>query len=135
MFENLTTAYKPSSNNQDKRTNQIMKTVIRCLLVGKHEENWAQLVSKVEYVPNTAENASTSVTPFELLLYGVKPREMLQPLTVSSKSDNDAIDFFNQRHQLRNEVYDSIKLTQAKMALVFDQKHLHDLMPFGLSRL
>lgn len=118
----LTTAYKPSSNGQDERTNQTVETAIRCLLVGKYEENWARLVSEVEYALNTAENASTSVTPFELL-YGVKPREMLEPLTVSSKEDDNAVDFLNQRNQLRNEVYDCIKLAQAKMALRFDEKH------------
>ena len=118
----LTAAYHAAANGQDERTNQTVETAIRCLLIGKYEENWSSLIAEVEYALNTAENASTNTTPFELL-YGVKPREMLSPLTKTTKYDENANTFIEARNQLRNEVYDAIKLAQAKMAVFFDRKH------------
>ena len=61
-----------TGNGQAERTNQTVKIALRCWLVGKYEENWALYLPDVEYALNTAENASTSTTPFELL-YGVRP--------------------------------------------------------------
>ena len=73
-------------------------------------------IHEVEYALNTSENASTGTTPFEVL-YGVKPRERLTPLTVSSKNEKDALSFIERRAELRREVHDAIKLSQAKMAI------------------
>ena len=109
-------SYHAPANGQAERTNQTVETAIGCLLIGHYEENWSMFIHEVEYALNTSENASTGTTPFEVL-YGVKPRERLTPLTVSSKNEKDALSFIERRAELRREVHDAIKLSQAKMAI------------------
>ena len=116
----MTTAYHPSADGQAERTNQTVETALRCLLVGKYEENWDTLLTEVEYALNTAENASTSVSPFEAL-YGVKPREFLANLVTGQNPA--AIDFLKSRETIRNDTFNAIQLAQTKMAVRYDSKH------------
>ena len=41
----LTTIYHSFSNDQVERTNQIVKTTLRCFLVDKYEKIWEELLS------------------------------------------------------------------------------------------
>ena len=40
-----------------------------------------------------------------------------------SENDKKSLVFLKRRMQLRNEIYDVVKLTQVKMILIFDAKH------------
>ena len=124
----LITTYHSFSNDQVERTNQIVKTTLRCLLVDKYEKNWEELLSQVEYALNIAKNVFITIISFELL-YEIKSRESLVDL-ISIKLDSIAIDFINQRQTLRNEIYDAIQLAQTRMTIIYDSKHrtsnLHD---------
>jgi hypothetical protein len=76
---NLTTAYHPSADGQAERSNQTVETALRCLLVGRYEESWDNLLTDVEFsFLNTSTNAFSDVSPFEVL-YGVKPKIPLRP--------------------------------------------------------
>ena len=125
---NLTTTYHSFSNDQVERTNQIVKTTLRCFLVDKYEKNWEELLSQVEYALNIAKNVFITIISFELL-YEIKSRESFVDL-ISIKLDSIAIDFINQRQTLRNEIYDAIQLAQTRMIIIYDNKHrtsnLHD---------
>ena len=124
----LTTTYHSFSNDQVERTNQIVKTTLRCFLVDKYEKNWEELLSQVEYALNIAKNVFITIISFELL-YEIKSRESFVDL-ISIKLDSIAIDFINQRQTLRNEIYDAIQLAQTRMIIIYDNKHrtsnLHD---------
>ena len=41
----------------------------------------------------------------------------------SKNNDTFELNFLKKRKQLRNEIYDVIKLIQVKMILIFDKKH------------
>ncbi len=116
----MTTAYHPSADGQAERTNQTVETALRCLLVGKYEECWDTLLGEVEYALNTSDNASTTVTPFEVL-YGVKPRQFISELVPGN--DPAAASFIQFRDILRKDTVDAIRLAQTKMALRYDSKH------------
>ena len=83
---NLIIAYNFKFDNQFERTNQTIKTIIRCLLINRYEKNWIVLFVDVKYALNTAKNAFTNTTLFEML-YDVKFREMFFVLTISKKYD------------------------------------------------
>ena len=112
----LTTTYHSFSNDQVERTNQILKTTLRYLLIDKYEKNWEELLSQVEYILNIAKNIFITIISFELL-YEIKSRESLIDL-VFIKLDSIAIDFINQRQNLRNKIYDTIQFAQMKMTII-----------------
>ena len=116
----MTTAYYPSADGQAERTNQTVETALRCLLVGKYEENWDSLLMEVEYALNTSENSSTKTTPYESL-YGVKPREFLQETIPST--DPIAESFLGNREAIRSDTMDAIRLAEVKIAIRYDEKH------------
>ena len=77
---------------------------------------------KIEYTLNIFKNVFTNVTLFEFL-YNVKLHKMLKLLTVSTKHNNNTMNFLIKKTQLRNEIYNNIKLTQTKITLIFNNKH------------
>ena len=117
----LTTTYHSFSNDQVERTNQIVKTTLRCLLVDKYEKNWEELLSQVEYVFNIAKNVFITIISFELL-YEIKSRESFVDL-ISIKLDSIVVDFINQRQILRNEIHDAIQFAQTRMIIIYNSKH------------
>ena len=118
----LTIAYHVATNEQNEKTNQIVKTTIRCLFINKYEKNWFNLIAKVKYALNTTKNVFINIISFELL-YEMKSREMLSSFIKTIKYDENVNIFIEIKNQFRNEVYDAIKLTQTKMTMFFDKKH------------
>lgn len=116
----MTTAYHPSADGQAERTNQTVETALRCLLVGKYEQLWADYLAQVEYSLNTSISDSTGSCPFEIL-YGVPHRET--PAVQPPHGPKDAEDFYSRRQQIRSEVQDAIKFAQTRMSSYFDAKH------------
>lgn len=55
----------------------------------------------------------------------MKPREIIDVLvnTGTDDPDPDAVSFVDRRKTLRNEVYEAIKLAQAKMAVHYDARY------------
>ena len=118
----LTIAYHVATNEQNEKTNQIVKTTIRCLFINKYEKNWFNLIAKVKYALNTTKNVFINIISFELL-YEMKSREMLSSFIKTIKYDENVNIFIEIKNQFRNEIYDVIKLTQTKMTVFFDKKH------------
>ena len=79
-------------------------------------------MSKIEYALNIFKNVFIDITLFEFL-YNVKLYKILKLLTILTKQNNDAMNFLIKKIQLCNEIYNNIKLTQAKITLIFDNKH------------
>ena len=111
------TAYNPRSDGQSERTNAIMETMLRCLLVGRYEADWVNILPDTERIINVLESTSTGISPFELF-YGVKSK--LGPQRASSDDEGD---FLGSREVLRKAVLDVLELAQARMAPYFDEHH------------
>jgi hypothetical protein len=116
----MTAAYHPQADGQAERTNQTVETALRCLLVGKYVQTWSKHLGEVEYALNTSMNEATGTSPFKLL-YGVEP---VNPMLPVPRSENPGADhFLEERIRVRQDVADSIKLAQARMAIQFDAHH------------
>ena len=119
----MITAYHFSANDQAKRFNQTIKTTLKCLLIGKYEENWKNILSQIEYSINCFENRSIEISSFEML-YDVKSKNPL--LRIIRRNQNlfsNEMNFLKIRKQIWLNVIDSIKMTQVKMSMLYDAKH------------
>ena len=127
-FLKMTTAYHSFADGQAERTNQTVKTTLRCLLVSEYEEKWKEALSHVKYALNTFENRSTGTSPFEAL-YDVKPRDALMKI-VRKELSNTKMDFLKTKRQIRNDVTNAVHLAQTRMTIFWNEKHrsleLHD---------
>jgi hypothetical protein len=65
------TTYHSFVDEQAKRSNQIVKNALRCLLIRQYEECWDNLLSNVELSLNTSASAFSGISSFEIL-YGVR---------------------------------------------------------------
>jgi hypothetical protein len=61
------TTYHSFVDEQAKRSNQIVKNVLRCLLIEQYEKCWDNLLSNVELSLNTSTSAFSGISSFEIL--------------------------------------------------------------------
>ncbi|RMZ85683.1 hypothetical protein DV736_g6568, partial [Chaetothyriales sp. CBS 134916] len=118
----MTAAYHPAANGQSERTNQIVETMLRCLIAHRTElatSDWDDILPEVEYTMNTLTNASTGYSPF-YLLYGVHLRDdVAQEVSYEGRArEGDrgiqtVDDFTVYRQQIRKDAADALKLAQA----------------------
>ena len=73
---NIITIYHFSTNEQIEKSNQIVKTALKNLLIKKYEKKWKKILFHVEYSLNVFQNASIETFSFEIL-YGIKFRNSL----------------------------------------------------------
>ena len=93
---NFITIYHFSFDEQIERTNQIVETIFRCLLINQYEENWIKILLEIEYALNIVENASISITSFEIF-YDVKSRKMLNSFMSSKNNDTSELNFLKKK--------------------------------------
>ena len=117
----MTIAYHSFANDQTKRSNQIVKTALRCFLIKRYEKSWDILFIEIEFAFNIFSNASTKISSFEIL-YDVKSRDSLFELIMKNSSSN-ANDFLQFRKKIKNNVTNALTLIQTKMFIHFDRKH------------
>src|SRR6201996_3735742 len=67
----LTTAYHLQANGQVECKNQEVEAYLH-LFIGKHQDDWVDLLPMAEFVINSQLNSAMGHTPFELL-YGYTP--------------------------------------------------------------
>ena len=117
----MTTVYHSFVDGQTERSNQIIETALRCLLINKYEKNWKNMLLHVKYSLNVFENAFIDVSPFEVF-YDVKSKNPLMNI-VRRKVSTDEMDFLEQKRQIKIDTIDVIKMIQIKMSILFDKKH------------
>ena len=92
-----------------------METALRCLIAdranNKSISEWDELLPDVSYALNTAVNAATRKSPFELL-YGFPPRDGIDPTPSESM---EADQFTETRRQIREEAADNMELAKVRM--------------------
>ena len=115
----MTTAYHPSADGQAERSNQTIEIAMRCLLVGKYEEAWLEIIPEVEIGLNKVRSASTGISPFEAV-YGFKPQ---LPFTMEQTGPASVQEFTEKRRIVRQDLEDALELANARMAIYFDADH------------
>ena len=67
--------YHPEGDGQAERSVQTVKAILRCIMheEGKANYTWPSLLQEVAFKANTATNASTKYTPYEVM-YGMKAK-------------------------------------------------------------
>ncbi len=98
-----------------------MKIALRCLLMRQYEKFWNNLLANVELFLNTSANASSEISSFEML-YDVKFKISLLKL-ITAESNVDVKNFLKQRNRIRQNIMNFLRLTQARMTMIFDVKH------------
>ena len=102
----LSTVFHPQTDGQTKRKNSTMKVYFRAFVNFK-QNNWARLLSIVEFAYNNAKNASTGFTPFELNC-GYHPR-------VSYKKTLDPCSKLKTAEELSSELRGLMIVCQLKL--------------------
>jgi hypothetical protein len=118
----LTAAHHPSADGQAERSNQTIEIAMRCMLVGKYEETWADIIPDVEMSLNSLKSSSTGTAPFEAL-YGYRANTALQALTAGDEEFPAATDFIERRRMVRKDLEDALAVAKARMAVYFNEKH------------
>ena len=73
----LSTAFRPQTDGQTERVNQVVECYLRCYL-NDEQDNWAELLSGAEYAINNTFNATINAVPFQIV-HTFDPRDRLVP--------------------------------------------------------
>lgn len=111
----LTMVYNPRSDGQSERMNQVVETMICCMVVGQYESIWFLLILQVEHNINASSTDATGISPFEVL-YGVPPWLVLIMLCRAN-------DFLQECINTCIAVQDALELAQVCMVIRFDANH------------
>ncbi len=79
------------------------------------------MFANVELFLNTSATASSEISSFEML-YDVKFKILLLKLIIT-KSNVDVQNFLKQKNQIRQNIMNSLRLSQTRMTMIFDVKH------------
>jgi hypothetical protein len=115
------TTYHSFVDEQTKRSNQIVKNVLRCLLIEQYEKCWNNLLSNVELSLNTSTNAFSNIFSFEILYDVLSKLSLLK--FIAAESNLDAKNFLKQRNRIRQNIMNFLRLIQTRMTMIFDFKH------------
>ena len=110
------TAYHSQSNEQSKRTNQIMKIALRYYLFNNSDENWEVFATRLRETLNNAKNAFTRLFSNEMT-YEKSLRDALSLIELIKKN----IDFVVQGIKNRKNAVESITFANAKMKVRYDE--------------
>lgn len=116
-----TTAYHPQADGAAERANQTVEIALRHL-VNPLQNDWDEYLAVVEFAFNNSPNATTGVSPNEVL-YGHKLRDPLEALSECTMSVPSAQLSLEERKLLRAKIADAMSFAGLKMALYFDPKH------------
>ena len=110
----MTAAHHPSADGQAERSNQTVEIALRTMLVGRYEENWISLLPEVELALNTAVNASSRVSPYEVI-YGFPPKLTFHPMETNSEAKDlegnaGAAAFVERRELVRQDIMNTLDL-------------------------
>jgi hypothetical protein len=115
------TTYHSFVDEQAKRSNQIVKNDLRCLLIKQYEKCWNNLFSNVELSLNTSASAFSEISSFEILYDVLSKISLLKSIT--AESNVDAKNFLKQRNRIRQNIMNFLRLAQTRMTIIFDVKH------------
>ena len=111
----FSTAYHPQTDGQKERVNQVLEDMLR-MYVRDHPKKWEDYLHLVEFAYNNHYQASTKLTPFEIL-YG---RECNTPITWSNPVDKLMLG-----PDLLKELELTVKQVQSNLKTAQDRQKSH----------
>jgi hypothetical protein len=111
---NMSTARHPRTDDLTERVNQTMQTLLRCYCA-ESDFDWTSHFSMVELYYNCSINEATSHSPFEVM-YGFQPSTHVDRLLPLSGATAEAADRLTMILEIRDVVYELIKLSQQRIA-------------------
>lgn len=110
----MSTAYHPETDGATERSNQTVEVMLRAY-VSDQQECWEKYLHLVEFAFNSAENASTKVTPFFMNM-GFHPRTMLTATIPTQAQVPLAADFLTKRMIIQQKARQQALLAQNQQA-------------------
>ncbi len=112
----MSTARHPRTAGFIERVNQMMQPLLRCYCA-ESGFDWTSHLSMVEFYYNCSINEATSHSPFEVI-YGFQPSTPVHRLLSLSDATLEAADGLNTIVNIRDVVYELIKLSKERMAVI-----------------
>ena len=107
----MSTAFHPQTDGQTERANRTLEDMLRAY-VGYKQNDWDEKLTAAEFVYNSASNASTKISPFELN-YGRQPQT---PSTFFAASSNvqTTDEFLQGLENLSKQANDNLALAKSR---------------------
>eukprot|EP00877_Chromochloris_zofingiensis_P013639 jgi/Chrzof1/8529/Cz03g14150.t1 len=86
---NFSSSYHPESDGQTERVNRTLQQVLRCY-AATNPSSWEQHLDLVEFAMNSAQHASTGLSPF-YLMYGYQPETPISLTNPLHSSRNNKV--------------------------------------------
>ena len=115
----MSSAYHPQSDGQTEALNRVIEQYLRAFVHQKPKE-WGKLLLWVEWSHNTAWNATTGTTPYEVT-FGRKPFNF--PDYITGSSTLDAVDgLLTNRENTFQAIRKKLLKAQVRMKMIADTK-------------
>ena len=115
----MSSAYHPQSDGQTEALNRVIEQYLRAFVHQKPKE-WGKLLLWVEWSHNTAWNAATGTTPYEVT-FGRKPFNF--PDYITGSSTLDAVDeLLTNRENTFQAIRKKLLKAQVRMKMIADTK-------------
>ena len=123
----FTTAYHSQTDEQSKKTNQIVKIALRYFFMKKNITDFSKFLLFIQAIMNNSINVSTKIF-FNEILYGFKVLKTIDLLNndvtkARADDDNSATAIEKKRSILKKKVKKSIFFAQTMAKLRYDPKH------------
>jgi hypothetical protein len=124
LRHSLTAAWHAQTDGAAERLNQTLETAIRAY-VSPQLDNWHESLTMLELAYNTAKNASTGMSPFDLLY--VQPQNVVERLLgVSDRQPDDNLQAQDFLELARNRLKDAREAVTKSLRLqkfYYDRRH------------
>ena len=120
--QNLSSAFKPSTDGQTERTNRFFEDYVRNY-VHANQSNWSDLVFCAEIAYNSRVHSSINMSPFEADI-GYIPRSVPDHCfdrVVGNKSKRDAYEFGRKQQEILIQLKQSLLAAQERMKRYYDR--------------
>ncbi len=122
----MSTAYHSQTDDQSKRTNQIVKIALRFFLIENSEIDWINAISLIQTNLNNSSNAITELCSNELN-YDFKVKDIVSFLIENLKNSSSQFNIMNMinetRLRNRQKAIDAIFFINIKVRIIYDRKH------------
>jgi len=118
--QRFTSAYHPQTNGLCERQNSTIKTGLRIYLSRNHQEDWDKYLQQITWAINTTPQATTRMTPFELIF----ARKPIQPLerSLPTQKERRKTSQIEKYQQIRQDLKQIIEREQQRSKEIYDDK-------------
>jgi hypothetical protein len=114
----LSTAFRPQTDGQTERMNQVVESYLRCY-INHEQDDWVEKLPAAQFAYNTAKNESTKLTPayanFGFEAYRGKKEGPLNVKAILSSQ---------QLRELHEQMKEELEMVRERMKLYYNKKRL-----------